>query len=499
MNITARSAGGGGWTPSLVLSTIVMMMICEASALGYIIVSTGLPAITAEFQTTQGGWLLTAYILAGGVVGPLAGKLADIYGKRRMMLVVLGIALVGAVLATWAPTFTVLIVGRFLQGTVTAATFLVYSLMRDVFPKRILPLAISISITGVGVFSVGTPFLVGWLLDSYGWRGLFTFDIFWIAALAPLLILTTKESPVRVPSKVDFLGAGLLGAGVALVLIAVSNAPTNGWVSLFTIGLGGLGLVLVAAFAVVSLRRAEPLVDLRVFTRKPVLLAAITAGCAYGMAAAYSSVVPLLAMIPRAAGGDYGLGLTAMGYSVISAPSALLIVLGGAMVGTLVVRVGGVRLMTTGLLLMGAAGVLASFRHDTVADLLISGLVFGLGSGLCYGSVPNLVVAATPADKQGSIAGMVSVVQGTLASIAPVVLFVILATGATPLPGGRFVYTSTAIQYGLWFMAGIAVIAVLLISTVLRSRATTPGAPMTATPAAAPTPEQAEAASPGQV
>jgi MFS family permease len=469
MNATERPTTEAGWSPPLVLSTIVMIAILEATALGYTIVTTALPAITTEFRSTQGGWLLTAYILAGAVCSPLAGKLADVYGKRRIMLGALGVGLVGAVVATTAPTFEVLIVGRALQGVVISTMFLTYSLMRDVYPPKVLPLAASISTTGVGIFSVGMPFLVGWLLDTWGWRGLFGFDVLWILVLGPLLVLTTAESPVRVRSRVDYLGGALLAVGIAAVLGAVSLARTLPGAA--TLGLLVVGVVLLAVFARLSLRRAEPLVDLRVFTRRPVLLAAVTAAAAYAATAVSASVAPILALTPQAAGGDYGLGLSAFGYSAVSAPQALMIVLGGLVVGTVIGRTGGLRLMTTGLVLLAAGGVLMALFHESVLQMALAAVVIGAGTGLCYGCIPNLVVAATPVDQQGSIASMVQVFQSSLASAAPVVLFVILAAGARPTPAGGFVYSNAVLQQGLWFMAGLALLGALLAVTVLRSRA----------------------------
>lgn len=473
MNHPAPSTAGPGWTPRLVVSTIVMLLIVEASALGYSVVTTALPTIISEFDTSQGAWLLTAYTLAGAVVSPLAGKLADVHGKRKVMLGALGVSAVGALVATFAPSFEVLILGRALQGTVIASMFLAYSLMRDVYPVRVLPMAASVSFTGVGIFTVGMPFLIGILLDTWGWRSLFAFDFAWIVVLAPVLVLTTAESPVRARSRVDYVGAVLLGVGIAAVLGAVSLARTvPGTV---TAVLLVVGVVLLAVFVRQALRSPEPLVDLRVFGRKPVLLAAATAAAAYAGTAVFSSLAPLIAMTSRSAGGDYGLGLSAFGYAAVTAPQGLMLVLGGLVVGLVVRRFGAHRVMVVGLSLMTVAALLASFRHDTLGQLITAAVIVGLGCGLTYGCVPNLVVAATPANHQGAISSMVHVFQSGFASAAPVILFVILATAARPAPtGAGFVYSSTAVTYGLWFMAGMTLLGAVLAVTVLRSRTTAP-------------------------
>ncbi|MFD4261343.1 MFS transporter [Streptomyces sp. NPDC058534] len=472
MNRAASPAAGSGWTPTLVVSTIVMVAIIEASALGYTIVTTGLRAITSEFGTTQGAWLLTAYILAGAVMSPLLGKLADVHGKRKIMLGALGVGAVGALVSTVAPTFEVLILGRALQGTVIASMFLAYSLMRDVFPARVLPMAASVSYTGIGVFTVGMPFLVGIMLDTWGWRSLFAFDFAWILLLGPLLFVTTAETPVRVRSRVDYAGAALLGGGIAAVLGAISLARTLPGAA--TAALFAVGVILLSVYVRQALRSVEPLVDLRVFGRRPVLLAAVTAAAAFSATAVFASLAPLIAMTPRSAGGDYGLGLSALGYASVTAPQGLMLVLGGLVVGLAVGRVGAHRVMVVGLLLMATGALLGSLRHDTLGQLITAAVIVGLGAGLANGCVPNLVVAATPVDHQGSIASMVHVFQSGFASAAPVILFAILASAARRSPTGGFVYSGTVVTYGLWFMAGAALLGALLAVTVLRSRATAP-------------------------
>lgn len=452
------------------MSTVTMVMIMEGTALGYGLVNTALPAITTHFKTDQGGWLLTGFILSGAVLCPLVGKLADIHGKRRMMVVCLLVSLAGAFAATVAPAFWVLVLGRLLQGAVLPTMFLTYSLMRDVYPRSILPLATAVSMTGIGVFSVGTPFLIGWLIDTWGFRGLFAFDVAWMAILTPLLLLTTPESPLRVPSRVDFAGAGLLGSGLGVVLVGVSFGSTWGWVSASTLGAFAAGALLLTGFAVRSLTFSAPLVDLRIFTRRPILLAAVTAATAYGATAVSASIAPLVALTPRALGGDYGLGMTATEYAAISAPQALTMVVMGVVVGRLLNRAGGATLMKIGLGCLLLGGLQIAFNHDTFVQVLIAALLFGAGSGLCYGSIPGLVIAGAPADKQGSIAGMVQVGYSGFSSVTPVVLFVILAQFATRTPDGLVVYSTAGFQAGGLFMAGLVLAGLLLAVTVLRTR-----------------------------
>ncbi|WP_326635868.1 MFS transporter [Streptosporangium sp. NBC_01755] len=468
MSTTDTTAEKGGWTPRLALSMLTMVMIMEGTALGYSLVTTALPAITTHFKTDQGGWLLTGFILAGAVLCPLVGKLADIHGKRRMMIVCLMASTVGSVVAAVAPTFGVLIAGRMLQGAVLPTMFLSYSLMRDVYPRRILPLASAIAMTGIGVFSIGVPFLIGWLLDNWGFRGLFAFDVLWMIILTPLLLITTPETRLRVPSKVDFLGAGMLGFGLGILLLGISSGSKWGWGSVATLGAFAVGLLLLFGFVKRSLNFAQPIVDLRIFTRRPIVLAAVTAATAYGSTAITGSMLPMIGMTPGAAGLGYGLGMTASEYAMITAPQSVAMVVMGVVVGKLLSRVGGATMMRIGLLLLLVGGIQLGFNHGSYVQVLIAALLVGAGTGLAYGSVPGLVIAGSPADKQGSIAGMVQVSYSGFASTAPVILFVIMGELAMRTPDGAIRYPEGAINAGGVFLVGLVTLGLLLASTVLR-------------------------------
>jgi MFS family permease len=467
--------------------------VCEAVALGYSMISLGLPAIIGHFRTTQGGWLLTSYLLAGAVGAAILGKAADLFGKRRVLMFTLAVSAVGAVLCAVAPTFWLMVVGRALQGVVIACLPLAYSLIRDVFPSRLVPFAVSVSTTGVGFLSVLTPVLVGWLLVSFGFRGMFWFD-----AICTLLFLfairaSTPESPLRRDSRVDVLGALLLGGGLAAVLLVISMGGTWGWTSAPSLLFGVAGVVVLGLYAGQSRRSREPVIDLRLFRSRGLLLA-LTAASLVGISVITSIVVPLLAMTPPEAGGTYGLGISALQYAFIETPRGLAGVVAGMVVGVVVSRFGKLRLVTvTGAGLWIVACLFLAFRNDTFAELVVASVLIGLAYGFTFAGAPNLVIAAAPAADQGSAAGAVQVCQTAIGSVFPIVLFAVLAGYAVPGPGGAVVYLETGFRIGLFVGAGVAAVALLLALTVLR----VPDAPQPAMrQPAVPAPGEDEAAVP---
>ncbi|ROO87505.1 MFS transporter [Actinocorallia herbida] len=465
--IGGGAAPGSGWTPRLVLSTLFLAMILEALSLGATMVSIGLPEILKEFPTTQGGWLTTTYFLSGAIACPLLGKAADLFGKRRVLMVALLLSGAGALICAVAPTFGVLLVGRALQGPVLATLSLIPSLIRDVYPPRQAVLASSITITGLGVFALFTPLFIGWLIESSGWRGLFWFDTVWTLALCGAMLLVTPESKLRQQARLDVLGGALLTGGVLAVLLYVSMGRSWGWLSGRELFLLLIGAVLLASFLLHTRRAQDPIVNLSLFRRKPLLLVAIGGAIGYGISITISQVLPLLALTPREAGHTYGLGLTTVEYAGIGTPHALMTVAAGLLVGFFVPRGRHPQIF----LFLGLAGwavgtPLLIFLNDSFGELFLAAAVLGLSNGLVNAAVPNIVMRATPAGDQGSTAGTVQLCQTGFSAVTPVVMFAVLAPHATLLTGGGVVYAEQGFRIWLVVTAVLA-LAMLLIGTVL--------------------------------
>lgn len=481
----------GGWSPRLVISLISILLVMEAVGLPYLIAATVQRAAAETFHTSSGGWMLTAFALGGAIACPVFGKLADLHGKRRMLMISLGCAIAGDLLAALAPQFWVLVVGQALHGFIVPCYFLGYSLMRDIYPRRVIPFATSVSLTGTGVLATFVPFAVGYVLDNHGFRALFLMDACYVLVIAVVVLVITPESPRRLPAKLDLVGAVLIAAGIGILLLGVSMGSHWGWASVATIGSFVVAVILLVAFGLWSSRRDEPVLDLRTFRRRPVLFAAVTAGASHGNQPLIQVLLPMLAMTPAALALGYGLGANASTYAWVSATLALSQVVGGVIVG-LVVRVIGARAsMYVGLVLQGAGAVTVFFLHGSLGQLIIAATVFGLGSGFSYGATPSLVMAASPADQQGSISAAVQGGTAIVGSITPVVAYAVLAPGGTLTRTGSSIYTSTAMGHALLLPAGLALLAIVIGALFLRVRAgdARPGGtevPEPATEAAAP-------------
>ncbi|TQF74642.1 MFS transporter [Rhodococcus spelaei] len=488
------SAAAQRWTPRLVFSLASIVLLLEMLAVSYMMISMALPAISAHYQTTQGAWLLTSFLLLGAVTAPLIGKLADMYGKRKLLLACVAGAALGSFVSAIASSYGVLIAGRALSGLLVPCLFLSYSLIRDVFPPKTIALAVSIATSGMGLIAIPAPFLTGWLIDNHGFRSIFWFFVIGLVVLGAMIVVSTDESTVRLRSSLDLVGAVLLGAGIAGVLVAVSFGPTWGWRSGSTLSYLVGGAALLVAWSVSAKVVREPLIDLKVLGKRPVLLTAVGAGFVYGSSGLFTILLPMLAMTPAVLGLGYGFGVSAEGFAIFQAPIGGMVVVGGLIVGMLVGR--NVRprpLMIIGLLGMAAGFLLTAFAHDDKGLLIAFAGLFGTGMGMAYASIPNLLIEAVPPQLQASTASIVGVFQSVFPAILPVIAFTVMNNShIAPIPlemtQGVVFYTDKGFQIAFLIGAVAAVLGALVALALPRriEQLSVPGADRTVEPALAP-------------
>lgn len=465
----------GRWSPRLVLSLAAIVLLLEMLAISYMMISMALPAISGHYQTTQGAWLLTAFLLVGAMTAPLLGKLADMHGKRKVLLACITVAAIGSLVSAVAGSYAIMIVGRGLTGLLVPCLFLSYSLIRDVFPAKTVPLAVSIATSGMGLIAIPAPFITGWLIDNHGFRSIFWFFVIGLAVLGALIAVTTPESTVRLRSTLDVVGAVLLGGGIAGVLVGVSFGPTWGWAagSTLTYLLGGVALI--AVWLVTATKIADPLIDLRVLRERSVFLTATASGFIYGVSGLFTILLPMLAMTPAIMGLGYGFGVDAEGFAIFQAPIGAMTVVGGLIVGVLVGRqVKPKPLMAAGMVSAAIGATLTAFSHDSKGTLIVFAGLVGLGMGLAYAAVPNLLIEAVPPQLQASTASIVGVFQSVFPAVLPVLAFAALNNSyKVPIPlemtqGVQF-YTDQGFKVA-FLMVAVAAILGLLAAVALPNR-----------------------------
>src|SRR5262249_4449759 len=211
-----------------------------------------LPTLQHDLDTTTTWvtWVLTVFLLVASVATPILGKLGDQYGKERLLVISLVLFLVGSIGAAAAWNIWALILWRAVQGAGAAVFPLSYGIIRDEFPREKIGVAIGLI---SAVFGIGGGFgivLSGVIVDHLSWRWLFIVGAVNIAAAAVLVERYVPESPIKTPSRVDFVGATLLSGGLVAMLVGLTEGESWGWTSGRILILAVLALAFLVAWGV---------------------------------------------------------------------------------------------------------------------------------------------------------------------------------------------------------------------------------------------------------
>ena len=217
-------------------------------------------------------WVITVTLLAAAVSNPVSGRLGDMYGKRRVLLVTLAMLVAGSVIVALSDALLPVIAGRALQGCAIGVIPLGISIMRDELPPERLGSAMALMSATLGIGgAIGMP-LGAYIIEHADWHAMFWMSA-GIGVLDILLVLLfVRESSLRSPGRFDLAGAAGLATGLVCVLLAISKGGVWGWGSGPTLGTAAAGVAILLLWGGYELRRAEPLVDLRISSRRPVLL-----------------------------------------------------------------------------------------------------------------------------------------------------------------------------------------------------------------------------------
>lgn len=406
-------------------------------------------------------WVVTATLLAAAVITPIAGRLGDMYGKRRIVLALLATLVVGSIVAALSTGLVGLIVGRALQGAVTGVIPLGISILRDVLHEdRVDPAIALISATlGVGG-ALGLP-ISALVTENADWHALFWTAAALGAVVFVLVVLVVPVSVLRTAGRFDVAGAVGLAVGLLGILLAISRGDAWGWTSPAVLGCGLGGVAVLLVWGWYELRIAEPLLDLRVAARRPVLLTNI-ASVAMGFSLFSSNVsYPQLLELPA----PTGFGLTLLAASLVIMPSGLVMMVLSPFSGRLANTVGPRRLLILGALALIAAYGFSLLFASAVWHILIANLLIGVGIGFGYAAMPMLIMRSVPQTETGASNGLNALFRSLGTSSAAAVVGAVLASMSS-VQDGRAVPTASAFQVSFWLGLAAAVVALTVAAFI---------------------------------
>jgi EmrB/QacA subfamily drug resistance transporter len=406
-------------------------------------------------ETNDVSWILTAYLLSASVLTPILGRLGDMVGKRKILIVVLAILLVGTLLAALAPNLGVLIVARALQGAAGAVMPLSIGIVRDELPRNRVSVIIGLlsAIFGIGA-GVGIV-AAGPIVENLSWHWLFWFPLALVVIALLGVIFGLPESPVRKPGRLDVVGTAILTVSLVSLLLAISEGERWGWGSTETIGLLALGAVALIAFVLVELRVKEPLIDVRLFAIRGVWTSHVVA-LVFGFAMFGTFVlIPTLLQLPTVLG--YGFGKTVSEAGIFLLPTVGAMVVFGPLAGILVRRVGPKPPMLFGGLFLAAAFVIPAISHAELWQVVVSGILTGAGIGLGLASLSNAIIESVPAVQTGEAIGANAIARTIGSSVGTAVIAAIISSHVSPQGAPM----DDAFTIGFWVCAGVGALAII--------------------------------------
>ncbi|MFC9133315.1 MFS transporter [Streptomyces sp. NPDC057099] len=396
------------WNKRLVLWAAVLTL---ANVLADVAIGSPmmvLPQLMEHFDTDQAAWLNASALLAGAIWSPLLAKSSDLFGKRRILIGTLLLACTGALVCLAAPNVWIFLVGRFLQGAAFAAVFITVALARQICTPRVAMALVGLVTSGSSIVGIVEPFLMQPVIDVFGYRSVFIVAALLATAAALCVRSFIPESPIRGTGRIDVSGALLLGGGLAAVLAYTSLGSDLGWLSGGMVALLAAGAAALAGWAFLALRVDEPIIDVRALTR-PILLTLLALVLAAGSFRSMLQLTGIIAQVPPDLGLGYGLGDGEAVAVLLAAPN-LGIVIGGTCAGWIAGRFGPA-LPLLGGIAVGTVATFAMLAGVSVLPLAIAcGTMLGMAAGAIGASGYNLATSIEAPERQGTTAGLVSVV-----------------------------------------------------------------------------------------
>ncbi|MPY63303.1 MFS transporter [Streptomyces spongiae] len=403
-------------------------------------------------------WVLTSTLLSGAVATPIMGRLGDLYGKRRMLVLSLAVMVVGALVSALTSTLLPMIVGRTLQGFAMGAIPLGIGLMRDMLPRERLGSAMALMSSSIGVGGGLALPAAALVAEHANWHALF-YGAAGLGALSIVLtLLVVPESPMRAEGSFDVLGALGLSTGLVLFLLPITKGSDWGWTSGTTLGLFAASAVVLVLWGVMELRMKAPLVDLRTTARPAVLftnLASIMVGVSFYVV---SLVLPQLLQLPTSTG--YGLGQSMVTAGLLVAPLGLTMMFTAPVYARLSAKYGPKVTLILGMLII-AIGYGAGLGLMSAAwQSLVISVLLGAGIGLAYSSLPALIIGAVPASETGAANGLNTLMRSIGTSVSSAVIGMVLADTANNVNG---VAIPTMHGFRVSFLIATAAVALGLV------------------------------------
>ncbi|MGA8105640.1 MAG: MFS transporter [Nitrososphaeraceae archaeon] len=509
------------WKMLAILSCIATMVMYAETML-----IPAIPDLIGHFHVSYGmsSWILTSYLIAGAVMTPIAGKLSDIYGRKKILLIIMVIYAIGVSMAGFASDIYFMIFARAIQGVGMSMFPIAFGMIRDQFPREKISIGQGVITSMFASGAVIGLTVGGIIVQDYGWQNTF-FTIIPIA-IALLLIIwrfihvtdikeedqSQKRSRIlegenvsktrnsndkmafsKASNQIDIKGAIALAITVTSFLLVLTLLETSGS-NLHTASIANgnansndnlssnansssnilpfliIGIIALVSFVIIERREKYPLVDFRLMLNKSILPAnLIIMLVGFSMFMVFQTV-PILVRNPE----PVGFGEDAISAGRVQLPFAIVLLIFGPTSGFIVSKLGSLRPIILGTFITTAGFIGLFMFHST--ELLVSVNLGILSTGLSLTSVGaiNVIILSTPRQFSGISLGMTSLMRIVGASIGPALAGMYMQTNQTLLNvNGIINYFPSSISFELIFLSAVIVSVIsIVLAIILRQRVT---------------------------
>lgn len=381
-------------------------------------------------------WMVTVTLLCAAVATPIVSRLADMFGKRRMLLLAMAMMVAGAFAASLGGTFTWALIGRGLQGFAGAVIPVGISILRDALPQQKIAGAVAMMSASFGIGSaLGLP-MSGLIYERLGWEA-----TFWVVGIIGAILMLgvfvfVPESGVRTPGRFDYTGAVLLSGGMTALLLAISKGGVWGWTSYPIIALFTATAVFFALWFPAELRSGQPLVDLRTSARRPVLLtnaAAVLVG--FSM---YANMLVTTQQLQLSPVTGFGFGLSVLVAGLTMIPSGLAMVAAAPVSARLTNSFGARTTLVSGCAVMAAGYASRVVLVHSVTQIIIGAVIISIGTAMAMAAMPTIIMSNVPLTDTAAANGVNTLLRSVGTSTCSAAVATILASFTLRVDGTVF-------------------------------------------------------------
>lgn len=430
------------------------------------------PAILGSDRASV-GWLVTVTLLAGAISAPVATRLADMFGKRRMIILCLAATVVGSAVAALGGSVATVVAGRAIQGLAFAQIPIGISVMRDELPRDKVPSAVALMIATLGIGSaIGLP-LSGVIYEHAGWRAVFWTSVIAAALLAVLVVAVVPESTICTRGTFDVIGAVMLSAALGCLLLAISRAASWGWAGERTLLLLAVSGIAFAAWVPLELRVSRPLVDLRTSAARPVVVTNVAAF--FVGFAMYANILTTTQQLQMPVASGHGFGVSVLVAGLCMLPSGLAMVALAPVSASITGRCGAKVTLVVGAVLLAIGYVARALLTAEIWQLVVGALVASMGTALAFAAMPMLIMRAVPITETASANGLSTLLRSIGTSVCSAVVVAVLATSPTQV--GRSTMPSIDGFWHVFWLAAVAALIAAALAAILPAARTALAAP----------------------